>query len=68
MKTLTISEYAYILHRYDGEITITDAEYNQLKNGEIDAKFLANKYDIAYDGDSEPFYEDSMIDSYEINI
>ena len=40
MKTLTISEYAYILHRYDGEITITDAEYNQLKNGEIDAKFF----------------------------
>lgn len=53
MKTITIYEYTYLMHKYDGTISITDEEFIQLHNQDIDADYLASKYSINYSGSYE---------------
>ena len=64
-KTITFTEYTYVLHAYPAEVKISLEDFNKLKSGEIDLETIKEKYnDIDY-GCSEPIYEDSYINSFE---
>ena len=48
-----------------GEVEISNKDYELLKNGDLYMVNIMNKYDLNYDGDSEPIYEDTKFDSIE---
>ena len=60
-KSIIVSEYTYVLHKYTANVDITYQEYLGLKNGTINIEQITSKYEIDY-GCSEPIYDDTYID------
>lgn len=65
-KIIEFNEYTYVLHEFPASIEVSDSDYKKLKNGNVDLETLIDNYNVEYSGDSEPIYDDSNFDSYEL--
>ena len=64
MKKIEIAEYTYISHKHAGTIAITESDYEQYENGELDLDELMSKYEVNYDSSSDIDYDNFYFDGY----
>lgn len=65
MKTIDFREFTYVLNIYRGTVEISNEDYNLLEKEEITMHDIMNKYELDYNGYSDPCYEDSKFDDIE---